>query len=532
MNTQAFHHPQAAFEHRNISLKKICARSAALGAGWLLMFSTLTALADVKLPAVISDHMVLQAGDEVTIWGWANPDEPVSVEIGRQKLDTRADVNGRWRVTLKPLRAGAQLTLTVVGANKLVVKDVLVGEVWLGSGQSNMGMRVSSANRFEAEKATADFPEIRMFTVVAKASPVLLDDCQGTWQVCHSNTVGNFSAALYFFGRDLHQRLKVPVGLIHSSWGGTPIQPWMSLEVLKEYPGYAALLERKQKEIAAWPARREKLEADLKAWETAAVKARAAGQPEPPKPWNPGPPDSGQYMPGQLYNAMIHPLLPYRIRGAVWYQGEANAGGGWAGAADYTDLQSRMITGWRKDWGIGDFPFLYVQLPNWNTGGDQARASWAFFREGQANILKVTNTSMAVTIDIGQAGNIHPPNKQDVGYRLACLALADVYQVKVASRGPSPTKQEMNGRELVISFSHADGGLVSKGGELKGFVVAGADRRWHSASARIQGERVVISCAEVVAPVAVRYAWADNPECNLYNAAGLPAAPFRTDNWP
>jgi hypothetical protein len=371
-----------------------------------------------------------------------------------------------------------------------------------------------------------------MFTVAAKASPVPLDDCQGSWQVCNSNTVGNFSAALYFFGRDLHQRLKLPVGLIHSSWGGTPIQPWMSLEVLKEYPGYPALLERKQKEIAAWPARKEKLEADLKLWETAAAEAKAAQQPEPPKPWNPGPPDSGQYMPGQLYNAMIHPLIPYRIRGAVWYQGEANAGGGRAGAADYTDLQSRLIAGWRKDWGSGDFPFLYVQLPNWNTGGDQAKASWAFFREGQANILMVTNTSMAVTIDIGEASNIHPQNKQDVGHRLALLALTDVYKLQTGSRGPSLAKHEVKDRAIVISFNHADSGLVSKGGELKGFVLAGADQRWHPASAHIQGERVVVSCAEVTAPVATRYAWADNPECNLYNGAGLPAAPFRTDNWP
>lgn len=503
--------------------------SSALG----LILGALAASAEVKLPAIISDHMVLQAGESVPIWGWAKPDEKVTVEIGGQKLATQADDKGNWRVTLEPLKVGAHLTLTVTGANKLVVQDVLAGEVWLGSGQSNMGLRVSSANHFEEEKAAADHPEIRMFTVAPKASPVPLDDCQGRWQVCNSNTVGDYSAALYFFGRDLQQQLKVPVGLIHSSWGGTPIQPWMSLDVLKEYPGYAALLERKQKEIAAWPARKLQLEADLKNWENAAAEAKATHQPPPVKPWNPGPPDSGQYMPGQLYNAMIHPLIRYRIRGAVWYQGEANAGGGLAGAADYTDLQTRMIAGWRQDWGLGNFPFFYVQLPNWSTGGDESKASWAFFREAQANILKTApNTGMAVTIDIGEANNIHPKNKQEAGRRLALLALANVYHRDVVCHGPQFEKLALDGATAKISFAHAEGGLVARGAELNGFAVAGADKQWHPATAKIEDNAVRVSSAQVPSPVAVRYDWANNPDGNLYNGAGLPAMPFRTDRWP
>jgi len=500
----------------------------------LCLVAPLKVWGDVRLPAIFSDHMVLQADAPASVWGWAAPGEAVTVSIAGQNHKTKAGGAGKWRVQLKPLKATAQpATLTVQGSNTLTIRDVLIGEVWLGAGQSNMEWPVSKAKDYEQERRAADFPQIRMFTVMKNADATNeLDDVKGTWAVCNSNVVGNFSATLYFFGREIHQQLKQPMGLIHSSWGGTPIQPWMSRRTLEAYPGYAALLERKKQEIAAWPEREKKILADIRAWDEEAARTNVTGKKLPPRPWNPGPPDSGRYMPAGLYNAMIHPLIGYRIRGVLWYQGEANAGGGPAGAADYTDLQSRLIAGWRKDWGIGDFPFLYVQLPNWNTGGDQAKASWAFFREGQANVLKVPNTGMAVTIDIGDASNIHPQNKQDVGYRLACLALSDVYKLPVASRGPAPMKYEVKGRALVISFSHADGGLVSKGSELKGFVVAGADQRWHPASAHIQGKRVSVSCAEVAAPVAARYAWADNPECNLYNGAGLPAAPFRTDDWP
>jgi len=404
--------------------------------------------------------------------------------------------------------------------------------VWLGSGQSNMGLRVCEANHFDAEKAAADFPEIRMFTVAAKASTNALDDCRGSWQVCNSNTVGNFSAALYFFGREIHRRLNVPVGLINSSWGGTPIQPWMSLEVLKNYPGYPALLERKKKEVAAWPVREKQIQAELEAWKTADAAAKAAHQPEPVKPWNPGPPDSGQYMPGQLYNAMIHPLIHYRIRGAVWYQGESNAGGGAAGAADYTDLQSRMIAGWRADWDFGDFPFYFVQLPNWNNAGDRSGNSWAFFREGQANIRKVHNTDMAVTIDIGDADNIHPKNKQEAGRRLALLALANTYHKKIICHGPEFAKSEISGAEIKIYFKHTEGGLVAHDGVLKSFAIAGADKKWQPADARIDGDAVIVSSQAVPQPVAVRYGWANNPDGNLFNGAGLPAMPFRTDRWP
>lgn len=512
-------------------MKQTFTRFIAWRASLFFSLMACSAFADVKLPALFSDHMVLQSGERVPVWGWAKTNETVTVELGTQKLVTVADAGGRWRVLLEPLPAGATFSLTVRGENTLTVRDVLVGEVWLGSGQSNMGLLVREANQFEAEKAAANFPEIRMFTVAHKASPVALEVCEGRWQVCNSNTVGNFSAALYFFGREIHQRLKVPVGLIHSSWGGTPIQPWMSLESLQVYPGYAALLERKKKEIAAWPEQEQKIMADLKAWEIKAAAAKAANQNVPTKPWNPGPPDSGQYLPAQLYNAMIHPLIPYRLRGVLWYQGESNAGGGAAGAADYTDLQSRLIAGWRQAWQIGDFPFYFVQLPNWNNDGDRSSNSWAFFREGQANGLKVANTGMAVTIDIGDSGNIHPQNKQEAGRRLALLALARVYHQDLISQGPQFWKHETNGAAIKLYFLHTEGGLVARGGPLKSFAIAGKDKQWHLAHARLAGDTVIVSSKEVSQPVAVRYGWANNPDCNLFNGAGLPASPFRTDRW-
>ena len=490
--------------------------------------------ADVSLPAIFSDHMVLQADVAARVWGWAAPGEQVSVTIGNKTQSAIADAAGKWTVklkSLKSLRTSAQPgTLMVKGAtNTLVVHDVLVGEVWLGSGQSNMEWPVKQAKNFPLEQTRAEFPQIRMFIVQRHPSTNALDDVTGRWEVCTSNTVGNFSAALYFFGRELHQALKRPVGLIHSSWGGTPIQPWMPLETLQAYPGYAALLERKQKEIVAWPVREKQILASIRAWEAEA--ASATNKTMRPKPWNPGPPDSGQYLPTGLYNGMIHPLIGYALRGVVWYQGESNANDGSAGAVDYTDLQGRMIAGWRAAWAMPKLPFLFVQLPNWNNPGDASKCGWAFFREAQAGNLNIPHTGMAVTIDIGEADSIHPRNKQDVGHRLAMCALADVYRRNNLASGPHYAQHKVRGAEIILSFRHTDGGMVAKGGDLKSFVVAGADRKWHPAKALIAGGRVVVSAPEVTAPLAVRYAWADNPDCNLYNGAGLPAAPFRTDDW-
>ncbi len=500
-------------------------------AGSALLTLAASAYADVGLPALISDHMVLQAGEPVRIWGWAQPDEQVTVEAGGQKLATHADKDGQWSVEMAPFKAGEQLTLKVTGHNQMVIRDVLAGEVWLGSGQSNMRLPVNRANHLAEEESAANHPEIRMFTVVTNFSPTPLEDCRGQWQVCSPKTVVDFSAILYFFGRDLQEQLRVPVGLIHSSWGGTPIQPWISLRTLKDYPGYPAILERKKKEAATWPARKKQFEEQLEDWKKAVAEARAQHKPEPKKPRNPAPPDAGQYMPCELYNAMIHPLIRYRIRGAVWYQGEANADFGQKGAAAYTDLLSRLIGDWRQDWGVGEFPFLAVQLPNWENPNESSHESWAWFREGQANALKsVPGTGMAVTIDIGEADNLHPKNKQEAGRRVSLIALNQVYHKPVVCFGPRLSKATTGGNEVKIYFTDTDGGLMCHGSELHGFVVAGKDKFWHSATAKIEGDAVVVSSAEVPKPIFVRYGWANNPDGNLYNGAGLPAMPFRTDD--
>jgi len=493
--------------------------------------------AELKLPAVIGDHMVLQQRQSNLIWGWDTPDTKVTVSFAGRSLSTTAGVDGRWSVKLAALPANAtSQTLAIIGSTRREIQDVLIGEVWLCSGQSNMQMGIGQAQDGAKEIAAANFPNIRLLMVPNSCKPEPQLDQSGTWKVCTPENVAQggwngFSAAGYFFGRELHRNLNLPIGLIDATWGGTPIQPWMSLEALKAYPGYAAFLDRKQKEIAEWPAREKQLEADIKSWELAAAEAEASHQAVPPKPWNPGPPDSGQYMPAQLYNAMIHPLVNFCIRGVLWYQGEANAGEGPSGAKDYTDLQSRMIADWRRDWGLGDFPFLFVQLPNWKKDDDGSHASWAYFREGQARVLKSPNTCMAVTIDIGDPEDIHPKNKQEVGRRLALLALKNVYHQRVVCQGPEYWKDKSKRSELQIYFHHTDAGLVAHGGKLNGFVIAGADRQWHPADARIAGDTIFVSSKEVSQPVAARYDWANDPEGNLYNGAGLPAMPFRTDDW-
>ena len=503
-----------------------------------ISLALVTALrAELKLPAVISDHMVLQQTQRNLIWGWDTPGTKVTVSFAGRSLSTTTGVDGRWSVKLAALTANAtSQTLTINGSDRREIQDVLIGEVWLCSGQSNMQMGIGEAQDGAKEIAAANLPNIRLLMVPNSCKQEPQSDQAGVWKVCTPENIAQggwngFSAAGYFFGRELHRNLNLPVGLIAATWGGTPIQPWISLKALKAYPGYATLLDRKQKEIAEWPVREKQLAADIKSWELAAAQAETSHQAVPPKPWNPGPPDSGQYMPAQLYNAMIHPLVNFCIRGVLWYQGEANAGEGPSGARDYTDLQSRMIADWRRDWGLGNFPFFFVQLPNWRNDDDVSHASWAYFREGQAKVLKATNTGMAVTIDIGDPDNIHPQNKQEAGRRLALLALKNVYHQRVVCQGPQYWKDKSKGPELKIYFHNTDGGLVAHGGKLKEFVIAGADRQWYPADARIEGDTIFVSSKEVAQPVAARYDWANDPEGNLYNGAGLPAMPFRTDDW-
>ncbi len=505
-----------------------------------------SAVATLHLPVFFSDHMVLQRDRPAPVWGWADKGETVTVRLGDQSRTATADDQGQWSVRFDPLPAtapdAAPLTLEVrdEGNDLIACRDVLVGEVWLCSGQSNMQFTVAEASDGAKEVATANEPRVRQFEVPRVGSPTPRDAASlhpATWEPATPSNVGRFTAAGYFFAREISHALGgVPVGIINSTWGGTAIQSWMSAQSLQAVPGrYEAVLKNKEKEIADWPARSQTIEADTRDWEKRAAEAKVAGQPAPPnKPWNPGPPDQPQWTATNLYNGMIHPLLPYAMRGVLWYQGEANAAFGKAGATEYTALQSDLIRSWRTAWGGGDFPFYFVQLPNWREGGQADGTNWAYFRDGQRAVLDaVPNTAMAVTIDVGEGDNIHPRNKQVVGHRLALLALKNTYGQSVADQGPTYRLLRPEGPgKLRVAFNDAVTGLVAKDGPPRNFEVAGADKIFHPANATVRDAAVIVSCAQVAEPLAVRYAWSNDPAgCNLYNSDDLPAAPFRTDDW-
>jgi sialate O-acetylesterase len=455
--------------------------------------------------------MVLQRATSVPIWGTAEPGERVTVEFQGQTLSTAAGEDGKWRVALTNLPAGStSQTLTVRGKNTLTIQDVLVGEVWLGSGQSNMALTVNRAKDFEAEKAAANFPLIRHYKEDSPNSATPQTVGKGRWLDCTPENVPGFSAVLYFFGRELHQTLRVPVGLINSSVGGTPIESWIATDVQQGDSALQAAIAAVPKTPAA-PAAPATPAPEKSAPVKKAAKATKATAPRATT--------------GGLFNGKIVPLIPYAIRGALWYQGEANTTP--AKKSLYAHQLPLLIRDWRSRWGY-DFPFAWVQLPNFTAEG----RDWPPVREAMLQTLSLPKTGMAITIDVGEAGNIHPQDKQTVGHRLALWALGDVYGQKVpATSGPLPAGHTVRGAEIVLRFTHTDGGLVARDGALKGFVIAGADHAWVPATARIEGDTIVVSTPGVTAPVAARYAWENLPTCNLFNGAGLPASPFRTDDW-
>jgi sialate O-acetylesterase len=492
---------------------------------FLLLLAT-AARADVKLPAIFGDHMVLQRDATVPVWGTAAPGEEVSVSIAGQGVSAKAGADGKWSVKLTKLSAAGPHTLTVKGKNTVTFSDVLVGEVWLGSGQSNMAMTVNRAKDFDQEQAAAKFPQIRMFTEASGAANSAQSEGKGSWVVCSPDTVARFSATAYFFGREIHKALNVPVGLINSSVGGTPIESWIAPEAQAASPELKGFFEsaRNAKKLADPAKAKAKFDADLATWQDAAKKAKTDGKPAPRRPQDPVALAERKGNVGGLFNGKIAPLIPYAIRGALWYQGEANSV---PEKAQFYEAQLKLlVTDWRRLWGH-EFPFAWVQLPNFGGPG----RDWPLVREAMLRTLALPKTGMAITIDIGEEKDIHPKNKQDVGRRLAAWALGTVYGQKVATSGPLPAGHQVRGGEVVLSFKHTDGGLVAKGGELKGFVIAGADKQWKPATARIEGDKVIVRSADVKQPVSARYAWENWPTCNLYNGAGLPASPFRTDDW-
>ena len=477
-----------------------------------------SAEADVKLPALISDNMMLQRDIPVPIWGTASPGECVTVSIGRHSVSTVAKADGRWQVKLPPIKAGGPLEMTVRGRNEIKVRNILVGEVWLCAGQSNMVMSVKQCDNAEKEIAGAkDYSQIRNYTVELQARPEPQTDTVGKWEVCSPETVGKFTATGYFFAREIHDTLKVPVGIILSAWGGSNMESFMRLEALQAHPVEAAPYFRLWEERkAAFPAEHE---AALKA----AEEARAAGKPAPKMRTLEG----HQARPASIYNAMIHPLIPYGMRGVLWAGGKANRGR----ALEYRVLMPAMIQDWRKSWGLGDFPFFLCQMANWVS--KDPNEHWEELRESMLMTTKLRNTGLVVDIDIGDPKNVHFTNKQEVARRFALQAKAKVYGINVVADGPIYTYMTVEGGAVRLHFRSIGGGLaVRGGGALKGFVIAGADREFVPAQAVIDGRTVLVRSESIASPVAVRYAWEMNPDCNLINKAGLPASPFRTDDWP
>ena len=491
----------------------------------LLLLLPCPILADVSLPAIFSDHMVLQRQIAISVWGNASANEEIVVELDTQRVRITADAGGTWQIHLNPMDAGGPYQLTVRGENVITFKNVMIGEVWVCSGQSNMAWPVRRSQDAEDEIKAADYPNIRLFTVKRSAAQRPAQDVEGIWSVCDTSRVGTFSAVAYYFGRRLHKSLNVPIGLINTSWGGTPVEAWTSLPALQVLPEYAPLGKRWAEHIAAYPEALEKFQAEFAVWRANADSLRALGQRRPRRPWR-GP--NSPHRPSVLYNGMIAPLVSYGIRGAIWYQGESNAGR----AYQYRTLFPAMIQNWRSSWGQGAFPFFFVQLANFRQVKDNPEESaWAELREAQLMTLSLPNTGMAVAIDIGEADDIHPRNKQDVGLRLALGAEAMVYDMDQPRSGPIYRSMAVEEDKIRLRFDHAYGGLKAKDYVIKGFAIAGQDRKFVWAEAKIDGDDVLVWSKDVQQPVAVRYAWADNPICNLYNGADLPASPFRTDDW-
>jgi sialate O-acetylesterase len=484
----------------------------------LLLCSTVVAFADVQLPNIFSDAMVLQRNQENPVWGRAEAGEKIVVTIADQSHETVADGNGDWKVMLSPLPAGGPLELTVKGNSVVTFGDVLVGEVWVCSGQSNMAMTVGRSNDADLEAAAAHFPKIRMinFPRVGTQSPVWTHK-GSSWMVCSPETVSNFSAAGYFFGRQIFQTIQVPIGLINNAWGGSACEAWINRDLLEEDPAYKPMLDR-------WEAMQKRSE-DLQAKPT-------LSEEEKEQLANLKRQLSGNHNPANIYNGVLKSHLGYGIRGAIWYQGESNAGR----AYQYRDLFPLMISNWRSEWGQGDFPFYWVQLADFQNETDNPGESrWAELREAQTMTMdKLPNTGEAVIIDTGEGYDIHPKDKQTVGKRLARWALAKDYGIDIAYHSPQYESMEKAGNKITLTFDYAESGWRPFDvREVRGFAIAGEDRKFVWADAKILKDgRIEVSSDQVADPVAVRYGWADNPVVNVFDNAGLPLTPFRTDDWP
>lgn len=487
--------------------------------------------AAVQPASVFTDNMVLQREIKVPIWGTAEPGEKVTVQFAEQEKTGVANDRGRWQVELDPMGASSEPQQMKISSSldsrHLTLSNILVGDVWLCSGQSNMDYTMWMLHQPDEEiQAATNYPLLRLFKVKNKTNPERPETAvEGAWKASTYETAGGFSGVGTYFGRALCRDLGVPVGLIHCAWSGTPAQSWTSRDALENLPFMADALRGADNARENYTP--EKAQADfeqkLAEWQRKANAGEDAGR--KPTLWNPY---TSPWQPASLYNGMVAPLVPFAMRGVIWYQGEANAG--WHQV--YRELFSALIGDWRANWGMGDFPFLYVQLANFKAVQSepvQTNATWAYLREAQAHTLDVPNTAMAVITDIGDEKDIHPRDKKTVGERLARVARAKAYGEDIVYSGPVFQTLEIKDGKAVVRFGSIAGGLVAKGDQLTGFAVAGEDNVWHWANAQIDGDTVVLSSPDVSAPMAVRYNWADNPIGNLYNKEGLPASLFRTD---
>ncbi len=483
-----------------------------------LAMSAQFAVADVAVPNIFSSSMVLQRDQPNAVWGKADPGETVTVSIAAQKHSATTGADGLWKVTLDPMAVGEPLELVIAGKNEIRLSDVLVGEVWICSGQSNMQWSVSNSTDFALEAASAKFPEIRMinFPQVGVQEPIWTHDDR-KWMVCTPESVGSFSAVGYFFGRQLHQTLGVPIGMINNAWGGSACEAWINRDTLAADEQFTPLMER-------WAANEKQYEE---------LNANTSRNDDEEKQFkNLGNQMRGNSRPGNIYNGVLKSHLGYGIRGAIWYQGESNA----SRAYQYRELFPLMIKSWREEWGQGDFPFYWVQLADFmaekSEPGDSA---WAELREAQTMTMSaLPHTGQAVIIDLGEGKDIHPRNKVDVGMRLARWALANEYGLKIPFRSPQFKSIEVTGNKAVLTFDFIDKGWRPFDvNDLQGFTIAGEDKKFVNAKATLLNDgRIEVSAESVTTPASVRYGWADNPICNLYGKDDLPLTPFRTDDWP
>ncbi len=480
----------------------------------LFVMATLNVLAGVEVNPLFCDQMVLQRNRTVPVWGNSIPGEKITVKINKKQASAITGHDGKWQVNLPGMEAGGPFIMTITGATTITLKDVYIGEIWLASGQSNMEYPVGHAINGKQEIADANYQQIRFFTVSTVVSGEPKEKVMGKWEVCNPATAPHFSATAYFFARELYNRLKIPIGIIHSSVSGTLAEAWIRPDAMRDEKDFAPIFSRYDDSVTAYN----------KAMDT--YNSTKPGMAKPAMPTDPG---QLTTRPGGLYNGKIAPLIPFAIRGAIWWQGEYNS----ERCEQYKKLFPLLIKDWRKQWGY-DFPFYFVQLQNLDIQPQPNAAHYDEMREAQLYTWQtVKDTGMAVMCDAGDKNDIHPPNKQEAGRRLALIARAQVYDDKIAWSGPVYKSMIVccDGK-IRLHFTHTDGGLSSKSGELLGsFTIAGANKKFMPAQAKIDGDCVVVWNPDIKKPVAVRYAWADNPVCTLYNSAGLPASPFRTDTW-